>query len=382
MTVTAPQGFRSSGVAAGLKEDALDLALVVNDGPLYVASGRFTANRVQAAPVIWSKQVLAAAKVRAVVLNSGGANACTGSEGFANVHHTAEAIARELGCSAAEVAVCSTGLIGEQLPIELLLDAIPESVQDLSDRSAEEAAEAILTTDTVAKTAVRDNGEWTIGAMAKGAGMLAPSLATMLVTITTDALIDSATANAALEEACRYTFDRLDADGSMSTNDTVLLLASGASGFEADPEEFTAELTALCHDLAQQILADAEGSTKDISIAVVNAASEDDAVDAGRAIARDNLVKTALFGSDPNWGRILAAVGTSDAKFHADDIDVAINGVVVCQQGAAAQHRSEVDISERAVDITIDLHAGEHNATVWTNDLSHTYVHENSAYSS
>lgn len=382
MTVTAAQGFRSSGVAAGLKKDALDVALVVNDGPQYVAAGRFTANRIQAAPVTWSKQVLAAARVRAVILNSGGANACTGPQGFANVHHTAEALAHELGCGAAEVAVCSTGLIGEQLPIDLLLESIPEAVQDLSDRPAEEAAEAILTTDTVAKTAQRGNGQWTIGAIAKGAGMLAPSLATMLVTITTDALIDSATADQALGAACRYTFDRLDADGSMSTNDTVLLLASGASGYEADADEFTAELTTLCHDLAQQILADAEGATKDITISVSHAASEDDAVEVARSVARDNLVKTAMFGSDPNWGRILAAVGTTNAKYEPDQIDVAINGKVVCLNGAASDIREPVDISERTVDIAIDLHSGNETATVWTNDLSHAYVHENSAYSS
>ncbi|GAB3236252.1 bifunctional glutamate N-acetyltransferase/amino-acid acetyltransferase ArgJ [Glycomyces halotolerans] len=383
MTVTSPKGFRASGVTAGLKESGKsDLALVVNDGPSQVAAGRFTGNRVQAAPIKWSRQVLTYGALKAVVLNSGGANACTGPEGFQDTHATAEKVADALGCGAIEVAVCSTGLIGERLPMDKLLPGVDQAASALSETGGEAAAEAIMTTDTVAKNASRTaEAGWTIGGIAKGAGMLAPGLATMLVVLTTDALIDADTADAALGTACRYSFDRLDSDGSMSTNDTVLLLASGASAVEADPDEFTAALTSLCTELAHQLLSDAEGSTKDIAITVTGAHTEDDAVEVARCVARDNLVKTAMFGCDPNWGRILAAVGCAKAPFDADAVDVAIGGVWICRSGAAGEPRDKVDLSGRAVDITVDLHNGDAQATVWTNDLSHDYVHENSAYS-
>ncbi|MEV0648826.1 bifunctional glutamate N-acetyltransferase/amino-acid acetyltransferase ArgJ [Phytomonospora sp. NPDC050363] len=383
MTITFPDGFRAAGVAAGIKSSgAKDLALVVNDGPSRVAAGVFTANRVHAAPVKWSRQVLSDGQLTAVVLNSGGANACTGPKGFADTHHTAEKVAELLGIGAAEVAVCSTGLIGEFLPMDAVLSGAEQAVKELSADLGGAAAEAIMTTDTKPKSVTWSQDGWGVGGMAKGAGMLAPGLATMLVVLTTDAEITAETADSALREACRLTFDRLDSDGAMSTNDTVLLLSSGASGVAPDPDLFTEILTHACEDLAQQLLSDAEGSTKDVEIEVVNAATEDDAVTVGRSIARNNLVKTALFGKDPNWGRILAAVGTTDAAFDADELDVAVNGVWVCRKGAAAEDRSLVDMEERDVVITVDLHAGDATATIWTNDLSHAYVHENSAYSS
>ena len=383
MSVTSPKGFRASGVTAGLKESGRpDLALVVNDGPEQVAAGRFTGNRVKAAPVKWSQQVLTYGKLRAVVLNSGGANACTGPEGFQDTHATAEKTAAVLGCGAVEVAVCSTGLIGERLPMGKLLPGVEAAAEALSETGGPSAAEAIMTTDTVAKNAVHtDPGGWTVGGIAKGAGMLAPGLATMLVVLTTDAVVDRELADAALGAACRYSFDRIDSDGSMSTNDTVLLLASGASGVRVEADEFTAALTGLCKDLAAQLLSDAEGSTKDIAITVSGAQTEDDAVEVARCVARDNLVKTAMFGSDPNWGRILAAVGVAKAPFDADQVDVAVNGVQICKAGAAGEPRDLVDLSGRSVEIGIDLHHGEASATIWTNDLSHDYVHENSAYS-
>lgn len=383
MTVTAPKGFRASGVTAGIKDSGKpDLALVVNDGPSQAAAGRFTGNRVKAAPVKWSQQVLTYGKLKAVVLNSGGANACTGPEGFQDTHATAEKTAAALGCGAAEVAVCSTGLIGERLPMDKLLPGVDAAAAALTETSGEDAAIAIMTTDTVPKNAVR-TGEagWTIGGIAKGAGMLAPGLATMLVVLTTDALIDAELADAALGTACRYSFDRLDSDGSMSTNDTVLLLASGASGVRAEAEEFTAALTELCKDLAGQLQSDAEGSTKDIAITVSGAATEDDAVEVARRVARDSLVKTAMFGRDPNWGRILAAVGTAEAPFDADAVDVAVNGVWICKAGAAGEPRDAVNLEGREVAVDIELHNGAASATIWTNDLSHDYVHENSAYS-
>ncbi|WP_100444155.1 bifunctional glutamate N-acetyltransferase/amino-acid acetyltransferase ArgJ [Glycomyces xiaoerkulensis] len=383
MTVTTPKGFRASGVTAGLKGSGKsDLALVVNDGPSQVAAGRFTGNRVKAAPVKWSQQVLTYGRLKAVVLNSGGANACTGPEGFQDTHATAEKTAAALGCGAVEVAVCSTGLIGERLAMDRLLPGVDTAADALAETGGEDAATAIMTTDSVPKNAVRTSeAGWAIGGIAKGAGMLAPGLATMLVTLTTDAVVDAESADAALGEACRLSFDRLDSDGSMSTNDTVLLLASGASGVEADPAEFAAALTGLCRDLAGRLLSDAEGSTKDIAITVAGAQTEDDAVEVARRVARDNLVKTAMFGCDPNWGRILAAVGCAEAPFDADAVDVAVNGVRICKGGAAGQPRDLVDLSGRAVDITVDLHNGDAEATVWTNDLSHDYVHENSAYS-
>jgi glutamate N-acetyltransferase/amino-acid N-acetyltransferase len=388
MSVTAPAGFRAAGVAAGIKASGKpDLALVVNDGPQATAAGVFTRNRVKAAPVLWSEQVLRGGVVRAVVLNSGGANACTGPAGFADTHATAEHVAAVLGggpeptMGAGEVAVCSTGLIGERLPMPALLSGVEAAARALSPDGGDAAAEAIMTTDTRPKTVAMPGQGYTVGGMAKGAGMLAPSLATMLCVLTTDAVASSATLDAALREACRVTFDRLDSDGCTSTNDTVLLLASGASGVEPAPTELTATVTEACRALARALLADAEGSTKDVAIEVVGAASEDDAVEVGRAVARNNLVKTALYGNDPNWGRILAAVGTTGAVFAPDEVDVAINGVWVCRGGAAAEDRSKVDLTGRDVTITIDLNAGGERATIWTNDLSVAYVHENSAYS-
>jgi glutamate N-acetyltransferase / amino-acid N-acetyltransferase len=382
MSVTAPKGFRAAGVAAGLKgSGGKDLALVVNDGPEAAAAGVFTANRVKAAPVLWSQQVLRAGRLRAVVLNSGGANACTGSGGFQDTHATAEHVAARLDVGAGEVAVCSTGLIGERLPMLPLLAGVASAVDALSPDGAADAAEAIMTTDTRPKTTLVARAGWSVGGMAKGAGMLSPALATMLAVLTTDAVAPPEVLDAVLREATRLTFDRLDSDGCMSTNDTVLLLASGASGVAPDPGELATAVTEACRHLAGQLMADAEGATKDVAIEVVGAANEADAVEVGRSIARNNLVKTALFGNDPNWGRILAAVGTTGAAFEPDALDVAVNGVWVCRGGAAAEDRSKVDLAGRAVAITVDLHAGTDTATIWTNDLSHGYVHENSAYS-
>ncbi|WP_433826106.1 bifunctional glutamate N-acetyltransferase/amino-acid acetyltransferase ArgJ [Actinoplanes sp. CA-015351] len=391
MTVTAPKGFRASGVAAGLKTSGnADVALVVNDGPDYTAAAVFTGNRVKAAPVLWSQQVLKGGIVRAVILNSGGANACTGTQGFRDTHATAEhtaSVLRTTGSKpmmigAGDVAVCSTGLIGELLPMDKLLPGVNAAAKALAADGGPKAAEAIMTTDTVAKNAVAQRLGWSVGGIAKGAGMLAPALATMLVVITTDASADNETLETALREATRLTFDRIDADGCMSTNDTVILLASGASNRQPTLEELTAAVTEVCHDLAQQLIGDAEGATKHIAIEVAGAASEADAVQVGRVVANNNLVKTALFGNDPNWGRILAAVGTTSAAFEPDRIDVAINGVWVCKGGAAAEDRSKVDLSGRDVQITVNLREGEMSATIWTTDLSHAYVHENSAYSS
>jgi glutamate N-acetyltransferase/amino-acid N-acetyltransferase len=395
VTVTHPKGFRASGVAAGLKASGnADVALVVNDGPDYTAAGVFTGNRVKAAPVLWSQQVLKGGVVRAVVLNSGGANACTGSQGFRDTHSTAEHTASVLRKSPlgsrglaqligpGDVAVCSTGLIGELLPMDRVLPGVTSAAKALATDGGERAAEAIMTTDTVAKNAVVQRDGWSVGGIAKGAGMLAPALATMLVVLTTDASAGNDVLDAALREATRLTFDRIDADGCMSTNDTVLLLASGASDVQPSAEELTAAVTELCHDLAQQLIADAEGATKHIAIRVEGAASEADAVEVGRTVCRNNLVKTALFGNDPNWGRILAAVGTTSAQFEPDRVDVAVNGVWVCKGGAAADDRSKVDLRGRDVEITINLREGSMDATIWTTDLSHAYVHENSAYSS
>ncbi|WBC15368.1 bifunctional glutamate N-acetyltransferase/amino-acid acetyltransferase ArgJ [Micromonospora sp. WMMA1998] len=389
MSVTTPRGFRAAGVAAGLKTSgAGDVALVVNDGPDAGVAGVFTANRVKAAPVLWTQRVVHGGVVRAVVLNSGGANACTGPAGFQDTHATAEHTAAALTGSSArmivgagEVAVCSTGLIGERLPMDKLLPGVRDAVRGLSRDGGGPAAEAIMTTDTRPKTTVARGSGWTVGGMAKGAGMLAPAMATMLCVLTTDAVAGPDVLDAALRAATRVTFDRVDSDGCMSTNDTVLLLASGASGIEPTEAELTAAVTAACHDLAQQLLADAEGATKQVAVDVVGAASEDEAVEVGRAVARNNLVKTALFGNDPNWGRILAAVGTTAAAFEPDEVDVAVNGIWVCRAGAAAEDRAKVDLTGRDVTIRIDLHAGAAAATVWTNDLSHAYVHENSAYS-
>ncbi len=384
MSVTSAGGFRAAGIAAGIKSNGnLDLALVVNDGPLDVAAAVFTSNRIKAAPVLWSQQVLANNKLKAVVLNSGGANACTGPGGFADTHHTAERVADALGIGAGEVAVCSTGLIGERLPMQKLLPGVGVAASALAPTGGQDAAEAIRTTDTVTKQDVFSHADgWTVGGMAKGAGMLAPGLATMLVVITTDAVLDADLADHALREATRQTFDRLDSDGCMSTNDTVLLLASGASGRTPDPEDFVAALEQVCKHLARQLLADAEGATKEITIDVGGAACEEDAVEVGRAIARNNLLKCALFGNDPNWGRVLAAIGTTNAAFEPDQLDVSMNGVAICRGGAAGEDRSKVDLTDRNIHIGVHLHAGDSGATIWTNDLSHAYVEENSAYSS
>jgi glutamate N-acetyltransferase/amino-acid N-acetyltransferase len=383
VSVTAAQGFRASGVAAGIKASGgPDLALVVNDGPLDASAGVFTSNRVKAAPVRWSEQVLRSGRLTAVVLNSGGANACTGAPGFQDTHATAERVGVALGVGAAEIAVCSTGLIGDRLPMHALLPGIDTAAKELATDGGAAAATAIMTTDTRAKTAAVTQGGFTVGGMAKGAGMLAPGLATMLVVVTTDAVADSRALDAALREATRVTFDRVDSDGCMSTNDTVLLLASGASGVTPAPGELAEAVTAVCHDLAQQLVGDAEGASKDVAITVTNAASEADALEVGRSIARNNLLKCALFGNDPNWGRVMIAIGTTSAAFDPDRLDVAMNGVWICRDGATGEDRSLVDLSGRAVDITVDLKSGTASATIWTNDLTTDYVHENSAYSS
>ncbi|MGW5260204.1 bifunctional glutamate N-acetyltransferase/amino-acid acetyltransferase ArgJ [Microbispora sp. NPDC004025] len=384
MSVTAPLGFRAAGVAAGIKSGgARDLALVVNDGPSRAAAGVFTRNRFKAAPVLWSAQVLSEGRVRAVVLNSGGANACTGPLGFQDTHATAEKVAEVLDDSAAEVAVCSTGLIGERLPIDTLLGGVGTAAAQLSRDGGLAAADAIRTTDTVSKISFRrgENG-YMVGGMAKGAGMLAPALATMLCVLTTDADLTSEELDTVLRRATSVTFDRLDTDGCMSTNDTVLLLASGASGVRPDLAEFEKVVTAVCADLARQLLVDAEGATKAIAIEVVGAASEEDAVAVGRAVARSNLLKCAIHGEDPNWGRVVSAVGTTDAVFEAERVNVAVNGIWICRGGAAGDDRAKVDLRPRDVTITVDLSAGTHTATVHTTDLTAAYVHENSAYSS
>jgi glutamate N-acetyltransferase/amino-acid N-acetyltransferase len=384
MSVTAARGFRASGVAAQLKTSGgRDVALVVNDGPSDVVAAVFTGNRVKAAPVLWSQQVVADGRARAVILNSGGANACTGSAGFGDTHATAEHVAGALAVGAGEVVVCSTGLIGERLPMPRLLAGVDAAVAGLTVEGGAAAADAIRTTDTVPKLAtITHPAGWTVGGMAKGAGMLAPGLATMLCVVTTDAGVDAATANLALREATRTTFDRLDADGCMSTNDTVVLMASGAAGVSPDLSAFAEAVRSVCADLAAQLLADAEGATKEVAIEVRNAANDDDAVEVGRSIARNNLLKCALFGNDPNWGRVLAAIGTTKAAFEPDDLDVAINGIEVCRGGEPGEDRSRVDLTGRHIDIIVDLHAGTASATIWTNDLSHAYVEENSAYSS
>lgn len=383
MSVTESFGFFAAGVAAGLKSTGnRDVALVVNKGPKFSAAGVFTSNRVKAAPVLWSQQVLTTGQIKAVVLNSGGANACTGPEGFADTHHTAEFAAQALGLAPIDVAVCSTGLIGVRLPMDKLKSGITNAVDVMSSHGGDDAAHAIMTTDSVSKTAVVRSGDWTIGGMAKGAGMLAPGLATMLVVITTDADVESDDLNAALRHATQYSFDRIDSDGCMSTNDTVIAMASGASGIKPDLDEFKIALTELCANLARQLIGDAEGSTKDIRVDVINAASEQDAVEVARAVTRSNLLKCAIFGEDPNWGRVLAAVGTTSAAFEADRLSVALNGVWVCKNSMPAEDRSLVNMKSREVEITVNLNAGHEAATVWTNDLTAMYVHENSAYSS
>jgi glutamate N-acetyltransferase/amino-acid N-acetyltransferase len=383
MSVTTPAGFNAAGVAAGIKTSGkLDLALITNTGPQRTAAGVFTTNRVKAAPVHWSEQALHDGELTAVVLNSGGANACTGSEGYEDAVATAQRVAAGLSVPPEAVAVCSTGLIGRRLPMPELLNGVDAAVTTLSTMGGQDAATAIMTTDTCPKATSVRRADFTVGGIAKGAGMMAPSLATMLVVLTTDAVVESSLLDTALREATRLTFERLDSDGCMSTNDTVLLLASGASGYEPSVVELTETLIEACQDLAQQLLADAEGATKDITITVTKAASEADALEVGRSIARSALLKCALFGNDPNWGRVLAAIGTTEAKFDPDQLDVAINRVWVCRSSSAAADRSSVDLTGREVRIEVDLNAGVEQATVWTNDLSPVYVHENSAYSS
>ncbi|MET7520955.1 bifunctional glutamate N-acetyltransferase/amino-acid acetyltransferase ArgJ [Streptomyces sp900116325] len=384
MSVTAAQGFSAAGIAAGIKESGNpDLALVVNNGPRRAAAGVFTSNRVKAAPVLWSEQVLKGGEVTAVVLNSGGANACTGPQGFQDTHATAEKAADVLvGHSAGEIAVASTGLIGTLLPMDKLLPGIETAAAALSEHGGEKAAIAIKTTDTVHKTAVAGGQGWTVGGMAKGAGMLAPGLATMLVVLTTDADVDAAGLDSALRAATRTTFDRVDSDGCMSTNDTVLLLASGASAVTPEQGEFAEAVRTVCADLARQLIGDAEGASKDIRIEVINAATEDDAVEVGRSIARNNLLKCAIHGEDPNWGRVLSAIGTTKAAFEPDQLNVAMNGVWVCKNGGVGEDRDLVDMRYREVEITADLAAGTESAVIWANDLTADYVHENSAYSS
>jgi glutamate N-acetyltransferase / amino-acid N-acetyltransferase len=382
MSVTAPLGFRAAGVTAGLKPSGQpDVAVILNDGPSRSAAAVFTTNRVQAAPVTWTRQVVAGGRVRAVVLNSGGANACTGPAGFQDTHATAEHLAAAINDSAGEIAVCSTGLIGERLPMDKLLPGVSAAVAEASRAGGLAAADAIRTTDTVVKIAFRRPDGYSIGGMAKGAGMLAPGLATMLCVLTTDADLEPAQLDAALRNATATTFDRLDTDGCMSTNDTVLLMASGASGVTPDKTEFTLALTDVCADLARQLQLDAEGANKMISIEVIGAASEADAVTVGRSVARNNLLKCAIGGEDPNWGRVLSAVGTTDAVFQPDRLNVAINGIWVCRHGAPGDERSKVDLRPKDVTITVDLSAGPHSAIILTTDLTTEYVHENSAYS-
>ncbi|GAB3449975.1 bifunctional glutamate N-acetyltransferase/amino-acid acetyltransferase ArgJ [Actinophytocola sediminis] len=384
MSVVTPKGFRAAGVVAGIKQSgAPDLTLVVNDGPLDLAAGVFTRNKVKAAPVLWSQQVIATGQAKTVVLNSGGANACTGPEGFQDTHATAEHTATLLGIGAIDVAICSTGLIGERLPMDRVRAGIAAAAEKLADtaEAGTAAATAVMTTDTVPKQAVAGGPGWTIGGFAKGAGMCAPNMATMLAVLTTDAVLDGADLDPALRTAVEATFNRLDVDGGTSTNDTVLLLCSGASGVRPSDEEFAAALHAVCADLVGQLQADAEGVTKHVAITVRGAETDADAVAAARAIATDNLCKTAFFGADPNWGRIAMAVGNAPVEFDQADLDITINGVLVCQAGAGATDRTQADLSGRDIAVEVHLHAGDGAATVLTTDLSHGYVEENSAYS-
>ena len=383
MSVTHPAGFTASGVPAGLKSTgAKDVALVVNHGPRFDAATVFTANRCKANPVLWSEQAAKDGTVRAVVLNSGGANCYTGPDGFQTTHAVAERVAEHAGIGAVDVVVCSTGLIGLANPREKVLAGVDDAYAGLAADGGTAAAEAIMTTDSVSKEVVVEGAGWSIGGMAKGAGMLAPQLATMLVVLTTDAVVDAADLDRALRAATRVSFDRLDSDGCMSTNDTVSLMASGASGITPTPEDSTEALTQACTDLTMQLLKDAEGADHEIAITVLGAASEADALEVGRSIARSNLFKAAIFGQDPNWGRVLASIGTTSAAFDPADLDVAMNGVWVCRESTPAEDPAGVDLSGREVSVTVDLKSGPERATIWTNDLTHAYVHENSAYSS
>ena len=385
MSVTAPQGFEAAGVAVGLKSTGKpDVAVVVNRGPLTAGAAVFTSNRAKANPILWSEQVVKDGAIAAIVLNSGGANCFTGSFGFQTTHQTAEKAAELLEIGAGDVVACSTGLIGTGDAVfrGKVLEGTEKAIAALSTDGGEDAALAIMTTDSRAKRSVRSVDGWTIGAMAKGAGMLAPGLATMLVVVTTDAIVTPAEADAHLRAATRVSFDRLDSDGCMSTNDQVTLMASGASGITPEPDAFRAALIDVCTDLAIQLQSDAEGASHDITIEVVGAVSEDDAVEVGRSVARNNLFKAAVFGKDPNWGRVLAAIGTTDAAFDPYDVDVSMNGVRVCTSGGPDRPREDVDLSPRATHVLIDLKVGDAFATIYTNDLTHDYVHENSAYSS
>lgn len=376
-----PKGFRGAGVAAGIKSSGgKDLALIVNDGPENFAAAVFTTNQVQAAPVIWSQQVVKDQRIAAVLLNSGGANACTGPEGFADTHQSAEAVATGLGLSSSDIAICSTGLIGVRLPMSKLLDGIPIAIRELNSNGLMDCATAIMTTDSKPKCAVETSNGGSIVGIAKGAGMLAPSLATMLSVVVTDFRVDPSSAHYIFESVCERTFNRIDSDGCTSTNDTVLFLSSGASGVAISNEDLERLLTKVCSDLALQLIADAEGRSKVVSITTINARSERDAVEVGRACARNNLLKCALHGEDPNWGRILAAIGTTKAVFDPSSIDVSLNGVEVCRASAPGASRDLVDMSGERIDIVIDLHSGSESATIFTNDLTAMYVHENSAY--
>lgn len=385
MTVTAPAGFEAAGVAAGLKSTGKpDVAVVVNRGPLTVGAAVFTSNRAKANPILWSEQAIQDGVVEAIVLNSGGANCFTGSFGFLTTHLTAERAAELLGVSAGDIQVCSTGLIGtgDQVFRDKVLAGTEAAIGALSPDGGEDAARAIMTTDSRPKTTTITVDGWTIGGMAKGAGMLAPGLATMLVVLTTDAVLSAAEADGHLRAATRVSFDRLDSDGCMSTNDQVTLMVSGASGVTPEPGAFRTALIAVCTDLATQLQSDAEGASHDITIEVIHAASEDDAVAVGRSVARNNLFKAAIFGNDPNWGRVLAAIGTTDAEFDPYAVDVEMNGIRVCSNGGPDQPRELVDLTPRATSVVIDLKVGDASATIYTNDLTHDYVHENSAYSS
>ena len=381
MSVTAAKGFRAAGVEAGIKATR-DFALVVNDGPLDTAAAVFTSNRFPAAPVVWSRLAIADGRLRAVALNSGGANACTGEAGYRDTKSTADAVASALGVGATDVAVCSTGLIGVRLPMDAIANGVSLSTSHLSESGGDAAAAAIMTTDTVPKQAVAGPGEWIVGGMAKGAGMLAPALATMLVVVTTDAVVAPDVLDRALRTATSKTFDRADSDGCMSTNDTVIVMASGASGIEPSESEFTAALTGCCDSLARQLIADAEGSAHDVAINVSGALTEEDALEVARSVARSNLFKCAIFGQDPNWGRVLSAIGTTTATFASDRVDVSFNGVTVFRQGGLGEDRSLVNLSDREVVLDIALHAGTASATILTNDLTYGYVKENAEYSS
>ena len=375
-----PNGFTAASCAAGLKSSgALDLTLIVNNGPLFDAAAVYTSNQVVAAPVIWSKQVTKDKIVRAAILNSGGANACTGPQGFADTHKTAEHVGEVLGISSGEVVVCSTGLIGELLPMEKIISGIDLIATGLHDNALEDVAKAIMTTDSVAKIANFQSTKFEVAGVAKGAGMLAPALATMLSVVMTDAVLPI-DAQEIFQRVCDRTYNRIDSDGCTSTNDTVLLMGSGASGYAPSSAELEGSLMEICGSLSQQLIADAEGSTKTVAIKVSGAASESDAVEVARACARNNLLKCAIFGGDPNWGRVLAAVGTAKALLNPLDIDVTLNGVQVAKSSAPFADRSLVSFTDRLVTIDIDLKVGSASATVFTNDLSHDYVHENSAY--